>query len=106
MTDLADRLGVSTPVLVLLGVLAIVQIGLAIFALADLWTRDRVAGGRKWLWAVLILIGNFAGPVLYLAIGRDVPPEVIDRPVSHLESSLSHSERIRRGVDALYGPLE
>ena len=106
MTDLADRLGVSTPVLVLLGVLAIVQIGLAIFALADLGTRDRVAGGRKWLWAVLILIGNFAGPVLYLAIGRDVPPEVIDRTVSHLESSLSHSERIRRGVDALYGPLE
>lgn len=106
MANLADRLGVSTSVLVLLGVLAIAQVGLAVFALVDLWKRDRVAGGRKWLWAVLIVIGNFAGPVLYLAVGRDVPPEVIDRPVSHLENSLSHSERIRRGVDALYGPVE
>jgi hypothetical protein len=106
MSDLADRLGVSTPVLVLLGVLAIVQIGLAIFALVDLWKRDRVTGGRKWLWAVLILIGNFAGPVLYLAIGRDVPPVVIEQQASHLDSSFSHSERIRRGVDALYGPVE
>jgi hypothetical protein len=106
MTDLAGRLGVSTPVLVLIGMLAIVQIGLAVFALVDLWKRDRVAGGHKLLWVALILIGNFAGSVLYLAIGRDVPPEVVEQPASHLDSSLSHSERIRRGVDALYGPAE
>jgi hypothetical protein len=106
MSDLADRLGVSTPVLALIGILAIAQIGLALFALVDLWKRDRVAGGHKWLWVALILIGNFAGSVLYLAIGRDAPPEIVEQPASHLDNSLSHSERIRRGVDALYGAAE
>lgn len=103
MTELADRLNVSLPVLLLIGAVAVVQIGLAIYALSDLWKRDRVVGGRKWIWAILILIGNLAGSVLYLAVGRDVPPEIAEQPISHSDQSLSHAERIRRGVDALYG---
>lgn len=106
MTELASRSNISTPVLVLLGMLAAVQIGLAVFALFDLWKRERVMGGRKWLWALLIIFGNFAGPVLYLAIGRDVPPDVAEQAAAHSDPSIPHSERIRRGVDALYGPLE
>lgn len=104
MQQLAERLGVSTPVLWLLGLVTIAQVGLAVYALYDLWRRPRVAGGRKWLWVLLILIGNFAGPILYLAIGRDVPPLVADvSPVSVSESS-ARADRIRRNVDALYGP--
>lgn len=104
MTELAHRLNVSLPVLLLIGAVAVVQIGLAIYALFDLWKRDRVMGGRKWIWAILILIGNLAGSILYLAVGRDVPPEIAEQPVSHSDLSLSHADRIRRGVDALYGP--
>jgi hypothetical protein len=106
MSGLADRLGVSTTVLILIGIVGIVQIGLALAALFDLWRRDRVATGHKWLWVVLILVGNFAGSLLYLTVGRDVPPEVVEQPASHADTSLSHSERIRRGVDLLYGSAE
>jgi len=106
MSALADRLNVSTPVLLLIALLVIVQVVLAIVALVDLWKRDRVAGGRKWVWALLILFGNLAGSVLYLAVGRDVPPPVTEEPAAHAETHLSHSERIRRGVDALYGPTK
>ncbi len=106
MSDLTERLDVSTPVFVLILALVVAQVGLALFALADLWKRDRVAGGRKWLWAALILIGNFAGPIIYLTVGRDVPPEILDEAPSHRDTSLTHTERIRRGVEALYGPLQ
>ena len=106
MHDLANRLNISIPVLILIGALIAVQIGLAIYALIDLWRRNRVAGGRKWVWAIVILIGNLAGPVLYLAVGRDVPPEVVDQPVSRSGPAHSQAERIRRNVDALYGPAE
>lgn len=106
MSTLADRLNVSAPVLLLIVLLVIAQVVLAIVALVDLWKRDRVAGGRKWLWALLIVFGNLAGPVLYFAVGRDVPPLVTEQPVAHADTHLSHSERIRRGVDALYGPAE
>lgn len=106
MTELADRLNVSTPVSILIGLVTVIQFGLAIYALLDLARRDRVAGGRKWVWVILILIGNIAGSALYLAVGRNAPPVVAEQPVSHLDVSLSHAERIRRGVDALYGPVE
>ena len=106
MKQLADSLGVSVLVLGLIALLVVVQIGLAIYALADLWKRDRVAGGRKWIWLILILIGNLAGPILYLVVGRDVPPEVAEQPVTYRDTSLSQTERIRRAVDALYGPVQ
>ena len=39
---------------------------LAIMLLQDLATRTRVLGGRKWLWAVLIVFVTFLGSLLYL----------------------------------------
>ncbi len=39
---------------------------LAIIMLQDLAVRKRVLGGRKWLWAVVILFVTFLGSVLYL----------------------------------------
>ena len=47
MSTIADRLNVSTPVLLLIVLLVIAQVVLAIVALVDLWKRDRVAGDRK-----------------------------------------------------------
>lgn len=102
--DLADRASVSQTVIVLLIALVLVQVGLALFALADLVRRERVAGGRKWLWAALILFGNIAGSVLYLVVGRNAPPQILEDPSPPAEAGETHSERIHRGIDALYGP--
>jgi ABC-2 type transport system ATP-binding protein len=51
--------------------LAILQIGLIVWALWDL-TRPgrRVRGDSKILWALVILLVNLVGPILYLVAGR------------------------------------
>ena len=49
--------------LVLFGVMHWV---LAIMMLQDLMTRKRVLGGRKWPWAIAILLLTFLGSVVYL----------------------------------------
>ena len=49
--------------LVLFGVMHWV---LAIMLLQDLVARKRVLGGRKWPWAVAILLVTFLGSVVYL----------------------------------------
>ena len=59
----------STLILALLP-LALVQLGLVIYALYDLVRRPKVWGGNKIIWAAVILLVNFIGPVLYLTMGR------------------------------------
>ncbi|HEY79397.1 MAG TPA: hypothetical protein G4O09_09830 [Dehalococcoidia bacterium] len=39
---------------------------LAIMMLQDLASRKRVLGGRKWPWALIILLVTFLGSLLYL----------------------------------------
>ena len=39
---------------------------LAVMMLQDLAYRKRVLGGRKWPWAVIILLVTFLGSLLYL----------------------------------------
>lgn len=46
------------------------QLGLMIFALVDLIRRERTKG-PKWAWALVIVLINFIGPVVYLVIGRE-----------------------------------
>ena len=46
------------------------QLGLMIFALLDLVRRERTKG-PKWVWALVIVLINFIGPVVYLVIGRE-----------------------------------
>lgn len=58
----------STIVLLLLPIL-LIQIGLMIFTLIDL-IKNPNPNGPKWMWAVLIVIVNIIGPILYLVIGR------------------------------------
>lgn len=50
--------------------LILIQLGLAVIALVDLARRERTKG-PKWAWALVILLVNFIGPVLYLVIGRE-----------------------------------
>lgn len=48
----------------------ILQIGLIVIALKDLMGRERT-NGPKWAWALIILVINIIGPIVYLLIGRE-----------------------------------
>ncbi len=51
--------------------LLLIQVGLIVWALVDLSKRERVKGGSKIVWVLVILIFEFIGPILYLAWGRE-----------------------------------
>jgi len=103
--SIAESLEVSTSVVWGLGALIALQLAVTVVALVDLARRPRVRFGRKWLWAlVIIFLGNsFIGPILYLAIGRNVPEEI---DVKSAPADAAAHERTRRAVDSLYGERE
>lgn len=87
--------------LVALVVLAVVEIGLAVFCIVDIVRRPAVLGGRKWLWIVLVVLFGLAGPIIYLAVGRVPPPaaaETRDEPEAMTRT------RAESAADLLYGP--
>ncbi len=50
----------------------IVQVGLMLYALYDLFQEDRrVKGDSKVMWALIIFFVNIIGPLVYLFAGRD-----------------------------------
>jgi hypothetical protein len=51
--------------------LLLIEAGLLAFALYDLIKRKKVRGGSKWLWAVIIVLINFIGPIVYFILGRE-----------------------------------
>ncbi|CAN5709248.1 hypothetical protein BH23CHL5_BH23CHL5_15980 [soil metagenome] len=100
MECFADQLGVSTPTLIGIAFLLIVQFALMLVALLDLARRDEVVGGKKWLWLLLILLANIVGPIIYL--GRNVPPSVDAAPEPHPDAPVPRDVRIRHAVQMLY----
>jgi hypothetical protein len=93
--------GLSTipvPVLIVLGALVVVEIGLDLVALVDLYRRPtpQVASGNKWIWVAVILLVNLVGPILYLTVGR--------KPAQAAESS-SAAGRERKEVDSIVDSL-
>ncbi len=50
--------------------LAVAQLALMAVGYWDLARREQVRWGRKWLWALVMLI-NFVGPLLYFTLGRE-----------------------------------
>ncbi len=63
MDTLTELLPFLVPILLL-------QILLMIVAVIDLVRRERTRG-PKWVWAVVILLVNIVGPVLYFLFGRE-----------------------------------
>ena len=51
--------------------LLILQLILLVVALVDLIKRQKVRGDNKVLWALLIVLVNIIGPVVYLIFGRE-----------------------------------
>jgi hypothetical protein len=53
----------------LIAPILVIQVILLVVALVDL-IRIEKTNGPKWLWAVIILLINIIGPILYFVIGR------------------------------------
>ncbi|HMM42616.1 MAG TPA: PLD nuclease N-terminal domain-containing protein [Thermomicrobiales bacterium] len=102
MSPIADTLGASTSAAAAILALAVVQLAIQIYALVDLARRRQVAGGKRWVWLVVILFGNLVGAILYLVIGRATPPAAEPEP----GAGASPGDRARAAADLLYGPDE
>ena len=50
--------------------LVVIQLGLMVFCLLDLKNRELVKHLPKWGWALIIILGELVGPIVYLLIGR------------------------------------
>jgi hypothetical protein len=66
---LAIQLSTST-VLILLP-LVLIELGLVVFSLVDLFRPERrVVGNNKLVWALIIVLVGTIGPIVYLLAGR------------------------------------
>jgi phospholipase D-like protein len=96
----AQLSNVPGAVLVVLAALVLIEIGLDVVALVDLYGRPlaQVVTGNKWIWVAIIVLVGLLGPILYLAIARQ-PAVVIEgsgptgRP----------PKQVDKIVDSLYG---
>jgi hypothetical protein len=100
----ARLLGASPTVAALVLVLVVAQVATQVYALVDLARRDAVRGGSKWVWALVIALGNLPGAVAYLAAGR--PIAEVDVSGAGSGASGAGVEKTRHAVDALYGPRD
>jgi hypothetical protein len=60
--DLGKFLPLLIPILIL-------QVGLQVFALIDLYRQPSVRGS-KWLWVAIIILGEMIGPIVYFLVAR------------------------------------
>ncbi len=47
----------------------LIQLALMIFALVDL-VKNPNPNGPKWMWALIIVLINLIGPIVYFVVGR------------------------------------
>ena len=57
-------------ILPLLIPLLVIQLGLMVYCLIDLARRAKVRGLPKWAWAIIIILGELLGPIIYIFVGR------------------------------------
>ncbi len=58
------------PYIPMLVPLVILDLGLRLFAFLDVLKRERVKG-TKLMWALIVLLVGFIGPILYFVLGRE-----------------------------------
>lgn len=65
-------MNIDSTLLLVLVPLVLIQVGLVIWGLFDLTRPERrVKGGSKVLWAVVIILLNIVGPLVYFLFGRE-----------------------------------
>lgn len=65
-----SRSSVTAQTLLLLAPLVIFELVLMVAALVDLIKREKVTGGNKLVWVLLIIFINIIGPLVYFIWGR------------------------------------
>jgi hypothetical protein len=61
----------SSSVTLILLPLVLIELGLVVFSLVDLFKPERrVVGDNKLVWALIIVLVGTIGPVVYLLAGR------------------------------------
>ena len=61
----------SVNLMLILLPLALIEIGLVVFCLIDLFRPERqVIGDNKLVWTLVILLVGTIGPIIYLLVGR------------------------------------
>jgi ABC-2 type transport system ATP-binding protein len=79
------NLNLDPALLVLLVPLAVIELGLMVFALWDLTRPGRqVRGGSRLVWALVILFVNFIGPIIYFVAGREEAVDETELPAAPL----------------------
>ena len=104
--DFSELLALPGWALAALGVLAVVQVALAVYALVVLFRtpEERLLMGKRWPWVLIIAFVNFIGAVVFLAAGR-TPAQAPD-PLSEDPHAAPASDRAGRAADVLYGPRD
>ena len=72
-TVLASGHGIqlSASLLLILLPLVVIEVGLVVFSLVDLFKPERrVVGDNKLVWALVIVVVGTIGPIVYLLAGR------------------------------------
>jgi hypothetical protein len=61
----------STNLLLIVLPLVLIELGLVVFSLVDLFKPERrVVGNSKLVWALVIVLVGTIGPIVYLLAGR------------------------------------
>jgi hypothetical protein len=61
----------SASLLLILLPLVVIEVGLVVFSLVDLFKPERrVVGDSKLVWALVIVVVGTIGPIVYLLAGR------------------------------------
>jgi Phospholipase_D-nuclease N-terminal len=71
MSSLPLAIQLSTSLLLILLPLVVIELGLVVFSLVDLFRPERrVVGNNKLVWALIIVLVGTIGPIVYLLAGR------------------------------------
>jgi hypothetical protein len=71
ISSLPLAIQLSTSQLLILLPLVLIELGLVVFSLLDLFKPERrVAGDNKLIWALVIVVVGTIGPIVYLLAGR------------------------------------
>jgi hypothetical protein len=87
-------------------VLVAAQVSLQAYCLIGLARRPvaQVSYGRKWLWVLVILLGETVGCVVYLVLGKATVAVVDPRSVLDPTAATTVRDSGAAAVDLLYGP--
>jgi Phospholipase_D-nuclease N-terminal len=71
ISSLPLAIQLSTSSLLILLPLVLIELGLVVFSLVDLFRPERrVVGNNKLVWALIIVLVGTIGPIVYLLAGR------------------------------------